>query len=92
MEYRLVKVLWQDATGGEKNGWRDLDQIADMDPCEAVSVGYLVYDGLNHIIVCPHLVHTNSDNPQGDGEIGIPRDWINQIIDLEDGTPHITLE
>lgn len=92
MKYRLVRVEWHDATGGERTGWRPLKLMKANSIVPAVSVGYVVSDTDEQITLCPHVVYTDTKTPHGDGEITIPRSWIDHVVDLIPDNTHITLE
>ena len=83
MTHRIVKVEWLDASGGIKSGWRPTTDIRKGGkPAPAVSVGFLLTDDENAMIVCPHLVGENLED--GDGEVVIPKSWVVKVTDLVD--------
>lgn len=80
---KIVKVEWSDATGGVRSGWRPLAEMRKLGaPAPAVSIGYLLREDENSIVVCPHLVGEAMD--EGDGEAVIPRVWVKSITELVD--------
>ena len=74
----LVLVEWRDAVGGNKAGWRQLD---DMVPRTDIvqSVGWLIHKDRKIVTVVPHLSGT-----QGDGELSVPRAWIQKLVVLKE--------
>lgn len=78
---KLVLVEWQDAAGGVLSGWRSLSDIKKKARAEpAKSVGWLITDNDDVIVVCPHLV--GDGEPDGDGEITIPKSWVSKITEI----------
>ncbi len=75
---KLVEVLWLDAAGGERQGWRAVAGMSSGMAHECRSVGFLIHKSDDRVIVCPHL-----SGEQGDGEIVIPASWVVKILDLE---------
>ncbi len=72
----LVLVQWKDAMGGTRGGWRPLDTMhAPTADCE--SVGWVVEHNAQKIVVVPHMA-----GDDGDGEIAIPSDWIQKVVQL----------
>lgn len=71
---KLVIVDWLDATGGTRNGWRSMKEMAvgALDSCR--SVGWLLVEDKDRLVVIPHI-----SAEQGDGEIIIPRSWVSKI-------------
>lgn len=76
---RLVKVEWIDAHGGGRYGWRPLEGMTER-PAPCRSVGYLLRETGEEIVVVPHL----QDTDMGDGEIIIPGRWVKRIVDLKE--------
>ena len=75
---KLVLCVWKDAVGGGRTGWRDL---AEMKPrLDAVqSVGWLLHKDRKCVTICPNI-----SGHQGDGEISIPRAWIQKLVVLKE--------
>jgi len=73
-----------DANGGWRHGWREIkDMPAALKTGIAVSVGYVLADDEKEIVVCPHLVaDRGAPWSFGDGEIAIPKDWVQKITPL----------
>lgn len=78
-KWPLAVVYWVDACGGHRMGWRTIDEVASMGAANAVSVGFVVSDTEDVIVVCPHMV----DWEEGDGEIAIPKQWVKKIITIQ---------
>jgi hypothetical protein len=81
--YKIVLVVWLDACGGSKDGWHSMRSILRQKPYEARSVGYLVREEEDYIVVCPHLVGIGERDIDGDGELAIPRSWIKKVVTLK---------
>lgn len=81
---KIVEVLWLDAHGGNKSGWKKLRKIASTVPATGRSVGYLVKRTDDLVVVCPHLVGEGK-SAEGDGEIAIPKSWVKKIRVLSNG-------
>ena len=79
MTTKLVLVEWTDATGGLRTGWRPVASMADT-TTPARSVGWLVHEDDDVIVVCPHQV--GHDYGEGDGEIRLDRRWLVRVVDL----------
>lgn len=80
---RLILVVWKDAKGGDLSGWRPISSMGRLKPETITSVGWLVKEDKEAIVVCPHVAHDG----EGDGEIAIPRDWVQRIADLHEAKP-----
>lgn len=64
-------------------GWRDISEIKEHQTGEAVSVGYIIKEDEESMVICPHLLlDENGDPCQGDGEIVIPKDWIATVYGI----------
>lgn len=68
---KLVAVTWSDANGGHRMGWRPMKDMVGV-PTKCVSVGFVVHDDMDCIVICPH----STDDGSGDGEITIPKGCI----------------
>lgn len=42
--YVIVEVLWIDAVANAITEWMDIDDLQEVQPCETLSVGYLITD------------------------------------------------
>lgn len=84
-KFPMVLVNWLDAAGGYDQGWRSIEDVKRAKPARGRSLGFLVatgeMDGIEFLVICPHLVGTK--NIEGDGEIAIPSSWILSIEYLE---------
>lgn len=72
-------VIWQDAQGGSRLGWRDVEELTDKDPAIAVSVGAMLHRDDAKIIICPHVLVEDGRITEGDAEIVIPAAWVNTV-------------
>lgn len=75
----LVKVEWVDVAGGAKYGWRPLSKVRAIAGEKAVSVGFLISETDQSIVILPHVV---PGMKLGDGEIVIPKSWTTSITHL----------
>lgn len=79
----LVLVEWVDSFGCSPN-WQRIEGIEDLKPMRCQSVGWLVHQDDNYIVVVPHL--SASDQPhidqQGCGDMAIPQRSILAIQSL----------
>ena len=75
----MVEVLWEDAS--TRGGWDDLDDYAEHGTVKCLSIGYLLHHDKHHIL----LVHTQSEDDQGNNAIAIPAVWIKAIRTLTPG-------
>lgn len=81
---KICKVVWKDAQGGANVGWRSLDELTESKVATAVSIGVILVDDDEKIIVCPHLLVEDDVIDQGDAEIVIPKQWVMSIVELEE--------
>lgn len=70
-------MKWLDATGGLRTGWRSLKSI-NLEPEPSETVGFLLRESKKAILVVPH----RSGPDEGDGEICILKDTIEELVDL----------
>lgn len=81
--FKMVYVKWRDAYGVGQN-WEEInpDKIKDEAAfCE--SIGFLIKDGVNVIVVCPHLIfdsNIDSCTDQGCGDMTIP---VQSIVEMK---------
>ena len=78
MKEKIVLVEWWDACGGSKSGWHPMKDIVDQKPALARSVGFLVRNEPDVVVVCPHTVEADG-HMDGDGELAIPKSWVKRI-------------
>ena len=71
-KYPLVEVIWDDAAG-LKDGWKATHEMPD--PCIALSVGFLVRESDDHIIIAQDTDAEGSHN----GRTQIPRGMVKKI-------------
>lgn len=67
-KYPIAYVEWVDSKG--MNAWTSLDEI-EPSVCKCISVGFLIKEKDDVLVVVPHITLTEKDN-QGDGIIVIP--------------------
>lgn len=70
--YPLVEVVWDDAAG-LKDGWTAKHEKPE--PYIALSVGFLIHDGPDHILIAQDTDAEGSHN----GRTQIPRGMVKQI-------------
>lgn len=82
---RLVLVRWVDSYGCSAR-WEDIDENFDApEIVECESVGWLIYEDKNSLVVVPHIVEaTKRTKRQGCGDMTIPRCAVKSIVDLEE--------
>lgn len=74
----IVHMVWRDATGGSRNGWRSIAQIAAAVPVVSHAYGVLICRDDEKITVLSHY----NDAGEGDAEVTIPADWMVSIETL----------
>lgn len=77
---RVVEVLWHDATGVWAEEWGDVGDIEKARPAKTVTVGYLMKDAEDHLV----LASMCNDSHVGLGLV-IPKGMIVQIRLLDGG-------
>ena len=78
---KLVLVRWRDARGGVTDGWRHIArEIAGLKVWHAESVGWVAHEDNDRLVVVPHRAGDGLED--GDGEISIPRAWIESVTEL----------
>ncbi|MCW5748884.1 MAG: hypothetical protein KIT36_22030 [Alphaproteobacteria bacterium] len=78
---RLALIEWIDAAGLPDRfaGWSKLDDIrAHCEPVLVRSVGWLIVDAPERVVICPNL----SADQYGDSPTAIPRAWIRRVVPL----------
>ena len=90
LPYKLVEVLWKDAESHDE--WVTLSDITDDNkPLDCVSVGFLVKETEDRVILCATL-SLATDN-QVSGHITIPKGMITAIKNLTyKGKPRVKKE
>ena len=78
---RKVLVKWVDAVS--RDDTVHIDELEDLLPMQARTIGYLVKDERDFIIVARDLFGESGDHPSG--LILIPRGCIGEIVDLDSG-------
>lgn len=77
MKLLITTVVWADAAGGVRQGWRPVHEaIADSGTVHCVSTGYVIKENKKTVTLASHCVIDNSAVQQVDGEISIPKGWI----------------
>lgn len=71
--YKLIVVDWHDSRQPKPN-WIFLDDLVNEGPVACCSVGWVVSETTENLILCPNLGDTfSSDSVQGCGMIVIPQ-------------------
>lgn len=82
---KIVKVIWLDSCGAGSS-WTSLEKIREQRlPATCISLGFLIYQDENIVIVGPHLCEENVDinvEAMVSGEMSIPRRSITSMEDL----------
>lgn len=76
--FAIVIVTWVDAA--TDNGWTDTDEAHDFVPPECLTIGYLVADKPDHLV----LAQTHGGNEMGN-RWTIPRGMVSAVRILEVG-------
>lgn len=84
-KYDLVEVIWDDAAG-LKDGWKATHEMPD--PYIALSVGFLLQDTGEHIIIAQDTDEEGSHN----GRTQIPRGMVKRIKVLRKADREKTVE
>lgn len=77
-KYRLVLVEWEDSHGVSAS-W---EYVSRCNPYVLIcrSVGWLLHDGGECIVVVPHLTASDQAKQQGCGDMTIPRSAVRSIV------------
>lgn len=75
---RLVYVEWLDAYT-QKAGWKNVKKLRKQKPVLVKTVGFLVKDDPDFVIVAGTFVPTDGDC---DGDVTITRGMIKRVVDL----------
>ncbi len=78
---RLVYCEWSDARGVTLD-WLDVDELAKGDTCTCISIGILLVDAPDRVVILPHF---GTDPPNGCGEMVIPRSQVRRMWQLKIG-------
>lgn len=70
---QIVEVRWQDAS--TRSMWGSAEEYASHGVAECISVGYLLRNGKDKIVV----VQTQADDAACNSAIAIPASWIRSI-------------
>ena len=79
---RLVLIEWVDSHGGDE--WKSVHAM-ERGAAQCLSVGWLMHEGKDSVMVVPHLGIDDGETTEGRGEINIPRVAINRIRLLREG-------
>jgi hypothetical protein len=82
-KHDLVLVEWKDSVQPVPN-WMLLDEAPDLDAISCVSVGWIISQNDNVVMLVPNLGDHKDDNAQGCGFIRIPRSAITRIVRLRE--------
>lgn len=87
--YKIVRIDWLDAHGGVIAGWKDISTVVKSKPVLAISIGILLKENKDKVIVCPHFVGSPHElmisedaETAADGALSIPRSWVKKITVL----------
>jgi hypothetical protein len=75
---RLVLIEWLDATGGTRAGWKPVADMKRDLPHKCRSVGWIIHEDDDRVVIVPHM----TGDGDGDGELTIPRDWQQSVLEL----------
>ena len=82
MEYKLVKVEWEDSRQPISE-WQFLEDLTLLDPVKCITVGYLIKDGETHVCIC-QSIGDHKEDMQVLGIITIPSSCISKITNLQE--------
>ena len=83
---KLVAVYWVDIVGNDDRSWMTADEVRETTPCPMVTVGYVVAEDANNIVVAS----TRSTDPSDDafGNVNaIPKACVKELKELCDKAP-----
>jgi hypothetical protein len=72
----LVLVTWKDAKS-EASGWKSIDEVSCGHPATVTSVGWIVRQTKNKLIIVSSIVGDHCD-----GDTTIPMGWVQSIKPL----------
>lgn len=83
MDETLVLVTWIDSLGCSSS-WREKEYLTNSKPLLCRSVGWILRDDDNYIVLVPHTAdETSHSDWQGCGDMTIPRGMIQKVQILE---------
>lgn len=74
---RRVEVTWVDAISSG-TGWKAKEDVRKRKPAVCKSMGYVLADEASHIT----LIASETDDGDCDGDVTIPRGWVEKIVEL----------
>ncbi len=82
----MVLVEWRDSSSTTGNVWKTVEEairVAKEETTPCVSVGFLVHEDAEWIVLVPHLsVFPPIEDSQGSGDMTIPRCSVIRIVTL----------
>jgi len=78
---KLVKIVWLDHCSYSTAQWRELDRISTLEPVKVNSLGYVVKETKDMIIIASHVYHDDDDHG-GQGEMCIIKKCIVSRVEL----------
>ena len=81
VEPEIVRVAWLDSRGVHEE-WTPIEEIKKTESCFNLSVGFLVYQDEDRIVLCPHIADAEEAEKEGCGSMTIPRGCIQSIAVL----------
>jgi hypothetical protein len=80
---RPVRVRWIDSQGG--GGWRDIRDAPNWRPTEIVTVGFVIEDADDFLVLVQSLASPDADgDSQADGWLTIPRQAILDVGEVSE--------
>lgn len=80
-KYAPVAVQWKDSSS-ITSGWLPTESLKDMEVSECLSVGFILQEDKEKIIICSHLSNSNQNNPLVNGSMVILKKQITKINKL----------
>lgn len=75
--FKLVRVKWRDACS--YTSWAPLEYLAEREPLDCESIGYLIRQDDNCLTVVP----TTNKNDEGTDCMTIPAPWVVSVQELQ---------
>jgi hypothetical protein len=78
MKHAVTLVVWADACGGVRSGWRPTHEAAkEAGTVYCVASGHVIKETRRTLVLAPHCaLEDDGSVSQVDGELAIPKGWI----------------
>ena len=78
----MVLVEWVDARGVGTD-WKPVSEMREG-LCSAHSLGFLVHETDDYVVILPHLLDEGANPDQGVGEMNIPKKAVKRLVVLKE--------